>query len=443
MKPAVAPAKATPAKAAPQAGSQPKAPAKAPAKAAPKAVTITAKSPIGKTIKARKAATVTLKAQNEAKNEEKKKLPPIIVDGQGLKKAVATKLRAEGVLFTQEPGFASTRLVAADLKSYEAAKKILVDLKVNFFTYAANPAATISRILKRIPTDYSAKEVQDEIQSATGITCDVGEMLGWTPRKEGEDRKKTRKLPMIRVTATPEQLKVIMEADLFNTKNKSLIWERPLRQPIIQCFKCQRFGHTSQNCHMPARCVKCAQQHADGACQNNDKTQKAYCVNCGIFGHPANFKQCPKYLLAVRRLEERQQRNGALEAARRGQKTQPGKAAAPSMLRDVNISYTQVLGNQVQRATAPQKPTPAPAAAPVVASVASTAPLAGANPVGPSTSPTSSTQGGEGRIPTDVVFAHAEVWFAEMDNMSPMQQDFHLLRSYRALSVQFAKKRIV
>ena len=49
------------------------------------------------------------------------------------------KLRAEGVLFTQEPGFASTRLVAADLKSFEAAKKILVDLKVSFFTYAANP----------------------------------------------------------------------------------------------------------------------------------------------------------------------------------------------------------------------------------------------------------------------------------------------------------------
>ena len=54
-KPAVVPAKATPAKAAPQAGSQPKAPAKAPAKATPKAMTIAAKSPIGKTIKARYA----------------------------------------------------------------------------------------------------------------------------------------------------------------------------------------------------------------------------------------------------------------------------------------------------------------------------------------------------------------------------------------------------
>ena len=245
---------------------------------------------------------------------------------------------------------------------------------------------------------------------------------------------------MFRVTATPEQLKVIMEADLFNTKNKCLIWERPLRQPIIQCFACQRFGHTSQNCHMPPRCVKCPQQHADGACQNTDKTQKAYCVNCGICGHPANYKHCPKYLLAVRRLEERQQRNGALEAARRGQKAQIGKAAAPSALRDVNISYAQVLGNQVQRATVPQMPKQAPAAAPVVASVASSAPLAGANPVGPSISPISSTQGGDGRIPTDVLLAHAEVWFAEMAHMSPTQQDLHLLREYNALAVQFSKK---
>lgn len=56
-----------PAKAAPQVGSQPKAPAKA--------ATSTVKPPIGKTIKACKAATVTLKAQNKAKSEEKKKLP--------------------------------------------------------------------------------------------------------------------------------------------------------------------------------------------------------------------------------------------------------------------------------------------------------------------------------------------------------------------------------
>ena len=76
VKVAAAPAKETPAKAAPQAGSQPKAPAKAQTKAA----TSAAKSPIGKTVK---AAMVTLKAQQEAKSEEKRKLPPIIVDGQG------------------------------------------------------------------------------------------------------------------------------------------------------------------------------------------------------------------------------------------------------------------------------------------------------------------------------------------------------------------------
>ena len=50
--------------------------AAAPAKATPaNAATSAVKTPIGKTIKARKAATLTLKAQAEAKSDEKKKLP--------------------------------------------------------------------------------------------------------------------------------------------------------------------------------------------------------------------------------------------------------------------------------------------------------------------------------------------------------------------------------
>ena len=109
----------------------------------------------------------------------------------------------------------STRVVTTTLKDFEATKEVLKQMEINFFTYAATPQLTVSRILKRIPLDYTAAE---ELKRATGHTVDVGEMTGWMREEEREARTRTRRLPMFRVTATPEQMDALQKADLFYTK---------------------------------------------------------------------------------------------------------------------------------------------------------------------------------------------------------------------------------
>ena len=74
------------------------------------------------------------------------------------------------------------------MKDFEATKEVLKKMEINFFTYAATPQLTVSRILKRIPLDYSAAE---ELKRATGHTMDVGEMTGWTREAEREERTRT------------------------------------------------------------------------------------------------------------------------------------------------------------------------------------------------------------------------------------------------------------
>lgn len=65
------------------------------------------------------------------------------------------------------------------------------------------------------------------------------------------------------------------------------------------CSRCQRVGHSSSNCHLDFRCVKCAENHEPGNCAIKkeikiDKTQ-IYCVRCKMYGHPATYKGCIKY----------------------------------------------------------------------------------------------------------------------------------------------------
>ena len=77
------------------------------------------------------------------------------------------------------------------------------------------------------------------------------------------------------------------------------MWWEPLRKKnVFQCTNCQRIGHSSANCHLQYRCVKCSKSHNPGECEipkENTNKDILYCVNCKSNGLPASYKGCPFY----------------------------------------------------------------------------------------------------------------------------------------------------
>lgn len=71
-----------------------------------------------------------------------------------------------------------------------------------------------------------------------------------------------------------------------------------------QCFRCQGFGHSSRNCNLPARCVKCTEPHASQECPKKDRSLPARCCNC-LEDHPANFSKCTERQKYLNRLKEK------------------------------------------------------------------------------------------------------------------------------------------
>ena len=60
----------------------------------------------------------------------------------------------------------------------------------------------------------------------------------------------------------------------------------------LRCFKCQRFGHGTNNCRGTEICAKCGNgDHSDNMCIE----QKSFCINCKG-EHSASDRKCPKYL---------------------------------------------------------------------------------------------------------------------------------------------------
>ena len=72
-------------------------------------------------------------------------------------------------------------------------------------------------------------------------------------------------------------------------------YRRPTR--TVQCYRCQYFHHTSQNCRLEPRCNKCdTTGHEYKDCpKGSGKIDSVTCCNCKQVGHPANYRGCPKF----------------------------------------------------------------------------------------------------------------------------------------------------
>lgn len=77
--------------------------------------------------------------------------------------------------------------------------------------------------------------------------------------------------------------------------HQSVTIEDPVkRTTIVQCQRCQQYGHSKNYCMRPFRCVKCAQSHKTSECPKKDRNTPAKCALCQG-AHPANYKGCEVY----------------------------------------------------------------------------------------------------------------------------------------------------
>lgn len=100
-------------------------------------------------------------------------------------------------------------------------------------------------------------------------------------------------LPMFFVDLEPQT----NNKEIFNLQllqNCKIRIEPPRNKSnIIQCTRCQAYGHSKTYCMKPYNCVKCGGQHDTKTCKKTRDTP-ATCTLCGG-DHPANYKGCTVY----------------------------------------------------------------------------------------------------------------------------------------------------
>lgn len=67
----------------------------------------------------------------------------------------------------------------------------------------------------------------------------------------------------------------------------------PRKKTVVQCTRCQRYGHTKAYCRRQYRCVKCGDDHDTSTCTKTRDTAP----KCALYGgeHPAYYRGCTIY----------------------------------------------------------------------------------------------------------------------------------------------------
>lgn len=241
--------------------------------------------------------------------KEKEKIPPIVTYNINVKDTIKKLNEAIGKnnFSLKKINNNVTHILTSNINNFIKSMEVIKAEKNSYYTYTPNTLKNTTLLLKGVDSSYDAEDIKqafEELQVSQHIT----KISKYETRRSIKDK---RNLNIFLIQINPKS-DITVITSIKYILHQSVRFEKLVKSETIQCKNCQRYGHVASNCNMAYRCIKCKDNHGPGECQKTDRTTEPYCTNCKLVGHPANYRQCPKYLeLQERRSKVRQQNEEA------------------------------------------------------------------------------------------------------------------------------------
>lgn len=163
--------------------------------------------------------------------------------------------------------------------------RALDEKKTEYHTYCKKQDKPFRVVLRYVRPTIDITELKHDIEKHGHTVLQITNI-----RQQGTKKP----LPLFFVDLkTNENNKEIYKIEFLLNDKVKVEPPKPKRE-IVQCTRCQRYGHTKNFCTHQHRCVKCAQNHATADCPRKTRSDDVKCVLCGG-NHSANYKGCPVY----------------------------------------------------------------------------------------------------------------------------------------------------
>ncbi|GFV84988.1 uncharacterized protein TNCV_838621 [Trichonephila clavipes] len=177
------------------------------------------------------------------------------------------------------------KLITNDMEEYHALTNFLEEDKdFEFYSLKPKPIKPIKIVIKGLPIFTKTHEIQSNLKEELTIE-NVSQLIS----------KKTKTaLPFFQVTL-PGMPIIKKIFDLKTVGYMQVKIEGYLIRGITQCFNCNNFFRTAENCHLKPRCLKCGKEHPTRQCAIKERQEDPFCINCQEYGHSACYTQFPKF----------------------------------------------------------------------------------------------------------------------------------------------------
>ncbi|GFW56818.1 nucleic-acid-binding protein from transposon X-element [Trichonephila clavipes] len=142
----------------------------------------------------------------------------------------------------------------------------------------------IKVVIRGLPSNTDPEDIKAEIEAEGFKVAKISQMKNYRT-------KAPMPLFYLQIENGADAPKIFNFTELFGTRIEVKPFDRGNK--INQCWRCQGWFHSSEVCHLPPRCVRCAGPHLAKDCTRSfDEPLK--CANCSG-EHAANWSRCPKH----------------------------------------------------------------------------------------------------------------------------------------------------
>lgn len=276
---------------------------------------------------------------NDNKQTKEPKPPPIYIHGVKDYKGMVQKLTDITEAETYHTRATANNTVKVNPHSPETYRKLVRYLReenIIHHTYQLKQERAYRIVIRDLHHSIPPDEIKNELESK-----------GHKVRNIINVRHRTSKepLPLFFVDLEPcENNKTIYELQYLG--HCKIRVEPPRKKNyIIQCTRCQEYGHSKAYCTKPFNCVKCGKSHDSKICKKPRDTP-ATCALCNG-DHPANYKGCSVYrdLLNLRQQRNKTAQIRPLQQSQANTNTNQQQRAVPSNYHNTAVSYAQVVSH--------------------------------------------------------------------------------------------------
>ncbi|GFU96625.1 nucleic-acid-binding protein from transposon X-element [Trichonephila clavipes] len=266
---------------------------------------------------------------------KKPRIPPFFISPKGDWRQLVALAKLKAPSFQSQMSGRFLKVTVSDEVEYRDLSRWLETTGVEFKSFMLKQDRPVKVVVRGLPSNTEPEDIKAEIEAEGFKVAKISQMKNFRT-------KAPMPLFYVQIENGVDAPKIYDFTEMFGTRIEVKPFDRGNK--VNQCWRCQGWFHSSEVCHLPPRCVKCAGPHAAKDCTLEFEAPMK-CANCPK--HPSNAKKNGKFNKTKNQKKQGPKPNNSQNKKTTTQAPRPDISKARKV--SPNLDYSKVVQNKIPK----------------------------------------------------------------------------------------------